>query len=105
MQSRNLNFPLFHSLTNSISTLLTSSKVKRHFLDYIGQTLFIHVVTVAVLTAWLIFLVGLNFDQYITWLWQSTILAFGFNYFLYRCLNWFRPRWHKRIGLDENTRR
>lgn len=65
-----------------------------------GQTLFIHLVTVVCLTLWLIFLVGLTNEQYLTWLWQSTLLAFGFNYFLYRCMAWFKPRWHKRIGLS-----
>lgn len=102
MQSRSLNIPIFSSLISNISTLLITlktSKIRITFLDYIGQTLFIHLVTVACLTAWLIFLVGLDFEQYTTWLWQSTLLAFGFNYFLYLCLRWFVPKWHKRIGM------
>ena len=78
---------------------MVSTKLRKHVLDYIGQTIFIHIVTVACLTLWLLTLVGLSYDQYVTWLWQSTLLAFGFNYFLYRCLAWFTPKWHRWIGL------
>lgn len=71
---------------------------KSKILDYMGQTLFIHLVMITCLTPWMLLLIGLSTEQYITWLWQASIIAFGFNYFLYLCLKWFIPKWHRLIG-------
>jgi hypothetical protein len=81
---------------------ITMNNIKKKIYDYLGQTAFIHLVTVVCLTPWLLFLVGLSRDQYITWLWQASIMALGFNYFLYICLKWFVPRWHKVIKFELN---
>ena len=78
--------------------------LKKKLFDYFGQTAFIHLVSVVCLTPWLLLLVGLNKEQYITWLWQASILALGYNYFLYRCLRWFIPKWHKVIKYNLNIR-
>jgi hypothetical protein len=45
---------------------ITMNNIKKKIYDYLGQTAFIHLVTVVCLTPWLLFLVGLSRDQYIT---------------------------------------
>ena len=81
---------------------ITMNNIKKKIFDYLGQTDFFHLVTGVCLTPWLLFLVGLSKDQYITWLWQASIMALGFNYFLNTCLKWFVPRWHKVIKFELN---
>jgi len=53
------------------------STLKKKLFDYFGQAAFIHLISIACLTPWLLLLVGLNKDQYITWLWQAFYFGLG----------------------------
>ena len=75
---------------------MNSLKVK--ILDYLGQTWWIHLWTVILLSAWLIFFIGYSTEQYITWMWQAPIVALYFNITLSFLIRWFVPKWRKRIG-------
>jgi hypothetical protein len=48
--------------------------MKFNIKEYLQITLLGHVFIVATLSPWLIFIVGMKQEQYLTWLWQGSLI-------------------------------
>lgn len=73
----------------------------RWIFDWLGGVYFIHLITIVVLTPWLLFLVGMPWEAYKTWFWQALLIAPFFNAIIYHSTLWFSPKWRKLIGYVE----
>jgi hypothetical protein len=49
--------------------------MNRKLRDYLINTTLGHAFFVLVLSPWFIFIIGMSFEQYITWLWQGSLIA------------------------------
>lgn len=63
-------------------------KMKKELKKYLIISAIGHVFMVAVLTPWMLFLIQVTYTQYITWLWQGSLLAFVLPYGTIKVSNW-----------------
>jgi hypothetical protein len=64
--------------------------------DYVVVTILGHIFLVLVLTPWLLFGVGMNREQYLTWLWQGSLIDMVLPYGMLKWIQFWRNKFKRK---------